>query len=62
MNKGILWAVSISIDILVIVGAMVIVNEIWPEDSWHKFIYYICGAGFGGYVLFRYRQLRELLQ
>ncbi len=62
MNKGILWTVSVIVDILVIVGAMVVVNKVWPEDSWHRFVYYICGASFGGYVVFRYRQIKELLQ
>ncbi len=62
MKKSALWAISISIDIVVIIGAMVVVNMVWPDDSWHKFVYYICGASFGGYAVFRYRQLRELLQ
>lgn len=62
MRKSTLWAISIGIDIAILIGAMIIVNMVWPEDGWHRFVYYICGASFGGYVVFRYRQLKELLQ
>lgn len=62
MKKNILWVISICIDIVILLGAVIIVNMVWPEDNWHKFAYYICGASFGGYVVFRYRQLREMLQ
>lgn len=62
MKKNILWVISICIDIVILLGAVIIVNMVWPEDNWHKFVYYICGASFGGYVVFRYRQLREMLQ
>ncbi len=62
MKNGVLWAVSIIIGIAVIIGAVIIVSMIWPDDSWHKFVYYICGASFGGYAVFRYKQLKELLQ
>ena len=62
MKKSSLWAISIGIDIVILLGAIIIVNMVWPEDSWHRFVYYICGASFGGYVVFRYRQIRELLQ
>lgn len=62
MKKNVLWAVSIIVDIAILIGAIVIVNMVWPEDSWHRLVYYVCGAGFGGYVVFRYRQLKELLQ
>lgn len=60
MKKSALLAISGILDIAILVGAYVIANVIWPTDNWHRFVYYICGASFGGYIVFRYGQIKEL--
>ncbi len=55
-------AVYLIADLLVVIATVNFLFFAYPEDSWHRFMYYICGATFGGYVVFRYRQIRELLQ
>lgn len=56
-----LWIISIAIDVIVLLGAVVVIGFVWSDDIVHSLVYYVCGASFGGYVVFRHRQIKELL-
>ncbi len=45
-------------DLVVIAAAANFIFFTYPDDSWHKFAYYVAGMSFGWYCTIRYRETR----